>query len=135
PVAVTVRVPVADHAQAGGLVDRAGGDRHRVAFGRIPEEARAAVPAETAARAPVALGTVDPAEGALVQDDDGVALRRRRGPCVAGPPAAFDAVADEDVAQLAPDLEADGAAQAATGCADRSSCHHGRVDEPFRFPL
>ncbi len=80
---------------------RPGGDADRVAAGRVPEQARAALGAESAAGAGVAVRAVDPAEAALFDEYEVFAPSGGARGEMAVPPAALLAVTDQDVAKVA----------------------------------
>src|SRR5581483_8369947 len=114
-VAGEVEVDLAQDRQAGRGVEAARRDADRLAAARLPEEARAALRAERATRVRDAVRTVDPPHRVGRRDDELLPRRRGRGPDVAAPRAALGAVADDDVAEGAVDLEPDGAAEPASG--------------------
>src|SRR5437867_1182672 len=116
PVALLTGVPVPGDAQTGFPVQRAGRDRHVVAVGRIPEQARAALRAKPAPSVGVAGRAVDPAQAALLVEHEPLARTGGGGAGRAMPAPALDAVADQDVAQRPCHGETDGAAQAAAVC-------------------
>ena len=90
-------IPVAGDAQAGGAVERTGGDADRRAPGGVPEQARAALRAEAAARAGVATWAVDSAQPSILEQHEILAPRSRARGYVAVPAPAFPTVADEDI--------------------------------------
>jgi hypothetical protein len=113
-VALVVDEDVQRELEAGRRVEGAHRDGYPVLAERVPEQERAAGPAEAAAR--LVRGLV-PAQGvAAVQSERG-ARRLGRGPEVAGLPAALRAVAGGGRAQRPGQLEADRAAEA--GAVDR----------------
>src|SRR5918998_5750270 len=114
-VARVLGVDLLRRAQAGGRVEGAGGEADRVAAGRLPEQARAALGAEAAPGVGLALGALDPSETGVRGQAQLVARRGRRRPHVTGPPAAFAAVAHHDVTERTVHLEPDGPAQATAG--------------------
>ena len=78
-VAGVRRVDLHDRLQPGRRVERARGDADRVAVGRFPEQARAALAAEAPARVRVALRAVDPAQAILAGQPQRLTRRRRVG--------------------------------------------------------
>src|SRR5215208_42069 len=104
------RVDLGDRLQPARLVERSRGDRDRVAVRGVPEQARATLAAESAARVGVALGTVYPAQSALGDQAKCPGGDGSGGAHVPVPAAALGAVAEDHVAQGLVDLVADGTA-------------------------
>src|ERR671914_310790 len=96
-VAGVLGVDLPRRPQPGGSVEGARGDADGVPVGRVPEQARAALGAEAAARVRLALRAVDPAQRAVLDDPHVGAMRGRGRPDVAGPAPALAAMTEDDV--------------------------------------
>ena len=105
-------VPVADDAQSGRSVKRSGGNADRLALRGVPEQARSAIGAESAASSGITPRAVDPAQRTVIEDHKIAPRRRRVRRHVPIPAATFLAMADQHVAQWTPHLVAHGAAEA-----------------------
>ena len=112
-------------AARGGVYDWSERDADALrAARRVPEQARPALSAEPSPSVAVALGAVDPAQAALLDEDEVLPTHRGGREHVPAPAPAFDAPAREDVPQRSAHLEADSAAEAAPGGTKLST--HGR---------
>jgi hypothetical protein len=92
--------------------------------GGIPEEARSALAAEPAPSPAVAVGTLDPAQAAALEQHETLPPHGRRREDVSAPAPALDAVAEHDVAERSPQLVADRPAEATSRCS--RAVGHGR---------
>ena len=109
-------VPMGGHAEIRGAVQGSGRDADRRPARRVPEQARAALGAEAAAGAGLAVGALDPAQAAVLHEHEVLAARGRARREVSVPAPALDAVADQHVAERSGDLVPNRAAQASSRC-------------------
>ena len=86
-------IDVAKRAQAGRLVQRSGRDADRVACGCVPEQTRPALGAEPAPGLALALGTGNPTQSTVFQQNQVFLSCSRGREYVPAPPSALHAVA------------------------------------------